>query len=271
MSFLAELEKRVLLGAGAMGTELLRRGCLAERPLDELNLSRPHLVLDVTREYVAAGAEVIKTNTFRSNRVSLTESGLQDQVRELNRAGASIARDAARGAFVAGCVGPVGDPHRRDLQEVYREQCAALAEGGCDLLLLETFTQVVDLTWATLAAHATGLPVVSQMSLTQELVDRGSWALVATFARPDPAGADVIGVNCVSSSTAMAVVDRCRERTSMLSAFPDGGTSDHPVSPEAFAEGIRQLVDAGARLVGGCCGAGPDHIRAAAAVVGRGR
>jgi homocysteine S-methyltransferase len=263
MSFLAELEKRVLLGAGAMGTEFLRRGCLTERPLDELNLSRPHLVLDVTREYVAAGAEVIKTNTFRSNRVSLAESGLQDQVRTLNLAGASIARDAARGAFVAGCVGPVGDSDRKDLQEIYQEQCQALAEGGCDLLLLETFRRVEDLTWATFAAQSTGLPIVSQMSLKPEYAYRGAWALNAK--------AHVIGVNCVPISTALSVMEACRGSTSRLSAFPDGGTSDQPVSPEAFAEGIRQLVDAGARLVGGCCGTGPDHIRAAAAVVGRGR
>ena len=168
MRFLAELEKRVLLGAGAMGTEFLRRGCLPKGPLDELNLSRPHLVLDVSREYRLAGAEVIKTNTFRANRISLAEAGLEDQVREINLAGAAIARDAARGAFVAGCVGPVGGEEREDLQEVYEEQCVALAAGGCDLLLLETFTTAVELPFALLAAHSTGLPVVFQMALPDE-------------------------------------------------------------------------------------------------------
>jgi len=140
--FLDALERRVMLGAGAMGTELLRRGGPTEGPVDQLNLTRANLVLDLCRDYAKAGAEVIKTNTFLANRSRLRGVGLDKQVRELNMAGAQIARDAAKGAFVAGCVGPL---QRRADFLVYREQCQALAKGGCDLLLFETFTDREDL------------------------------------------------------------------------------------------------------------------------------
>jgi len=264
--FLAELGKRVLLGSGAMGTELLRRGCIADRPLDELNLTRPQLVLDLCREYVAAGADVIKTNTFLANAVHLGDAGLHDRVREVNRIGAEIAREAAKGAFVAGCVGPTGFIPGTDLSAVYEEQCAALAEGGCDLLILETFTTDDDLIHAYFAARATGLPVVCQMAT-------GNGRMITKFAtdRGEPR-ADLVGVNCLPVGAALETVRRIGDFTKVpRSAFPDGGMPDGPVPAASFAEGIRRLVEAGARLVGGCCGAGPDHIRAAAKVIGRGR
>lgn len=261
--FLAELRKRVLLGSGAMGTEFLRRGCLAERPLDELNLTHPELVADLCREYVDAGAEVIKTNTFLANRLHLNESGLGEHVREINVAGARLAREAAKDAFVAGCVGPTGPVQGVDLGEIYDEQCKALAEGGCDLLLLETFTRDDDLIFAYFSARATGLPVVCQMAF-------GGGRLVArlaarTYGEPR---ADVVGVNCLPGAAALEAVEQLGHLTTApRSAFPDGGTSERPVGPAEFAEAVRKLVKAGVRLVGGCCGAGPDHIRAAAKVV----
>jgi len=263
MNFLAELDQRVLLASGAMGTELMRRGCLLERPLDELNLTRPNLVHDLCRDYVEAGAQVIKTNTFLANAVHLSEAGLHGQVRDINREGARIARDAAKGAFVAGSVGPTGFVPGTDLYPVYEEQCSALAEGGCDLLLLETFTSDEDLIYAYFAARATGLPVVCQMAT-------GDGRLITRFAGATGGPrADVLGVNCVPAEAALEAVGRIGDFTTLpRSAFPDGGTADHPVPEADFAEGLRRLVRAGARLVGGCCGAGPDHIRAAAAVLG---
>ena len=266
MNFISELQKRVLLGSGAMGTELMRRGSLPERPLDELNLTRPNVVLDLCREYVDAGAEVIKTNTFLANAVHLADAGLHGHVREINLAGARIARDAAKKAFVAGSVGPTGFVPGTDLHRVYEEQCSALAEGGCDLLLLETFTSDEDLIYAYFAARATGLPVVCQMAT-------GNGRLVTRLAGATGGPrADVLGVNCVPAEAALEAVRRIGDFTTLpRSAFPDGGNPDYPVPEADFAEGIRRLVEAGARLVGGCCGAGPGHIRAAAAVVGRGR
>ena len=125
MGFLEELGKRVLLGDGAYGTEFLRRGCIPGNPVDELNLSRPHFVLDLHREYALAGAEVIKTNTFQANRLRLP-AGLGDKVRDINLAGARLARDAAKGNFVAGSIGPLTEFSSQDRWNAYREQCEAL-------------------------------------------------------------------------------------------------------------------------------------------------
>lgn len=263
MGFLEELGKRVLLGDGAYGTEFLRRGCIPGNPVDELNLSRPHFVLDLHREYALAGAEVIKTNTFQANRLRLP-AGLRDKVRDINLAGARLARDAAKGNFVAGSIGPLTEFSSQERSAAYREQAQALAEGGCDLLLLETFTEPQDLHDAMGVAKATGLPVVGQMATDVRQVPR---AFVDRMARHLTG----MGVNCVSPEEAMTALAWLSDLTSHRSAFPSAGLPGKEISPEAFAEGIRKLVDAGARLVGGCCGAGPDHIRAAAAVVGRGR
>src|SRR5262245_52024254 len=107
--FLQTLQDRVILGSGAMGTEFLRRSRQTGHPLDELNLTHPHLVLGLTREYVEAGAELLKTNTFLANRLRLAKAGLEDKVEEINRAGARLAREAAPDGFVAGAVGPLSD------------------------------------------------------------------------------------------------------------------------------------------------------------------
>jgi len=258
--FLTELGKRVLLGSGAMGTELLRRGSLPNRPVDELNLTRPHLVLDLMREYASAGAEVIKTNTFLANRIRLQDVGLQDRVRDINLAGAQLARDAAKGRFVAGCVGPTQSP-TWDV-EPYREQCAALAEGGCDLLLFETFTHSEDLQTALKAGWTTRLPVVCETSQANFMIARLTQLPQV----------DVIGVNCVDPQVALSLTRELKEHTNrFLSAFPSAGLPGQEKPPEEFADWMKKIVDSGARFVGGCCGAGPDHIRAAAGVVGRGR
>lgn len=249
--FLDALEQRVLLGSGAMGTELRRRGALLDRPVDELNLTRPQMVLDLSLEYARAGAELIKTNTFLANRRRVGK-----QAREINAAGARIARDAAKGGFVAGCVGPTKDLGPPDFL-VYREQCRALAEGGCDLILLETFTDGVDLRVALRAAWSAGLPVVAQMARLP----------LADLTDLD---ADVIGVNCVDPYHALPAIAELRTPL-VRSAFPSAGLPGKEIAPREFGLGIRRLVEAGARLVGGCCGAGPEYIAAAAAEIGRGR
>lgn len=245
--FLDALEQRVVLGAGAMGTELLRRGGEVEGPVDQLNLTQTNLVLDLCRDYVKAGAEVVKTNTFLANRRRVGK-----QAREINLAGAQIARDAAKGAFVAGCVGPL---MRRSDFQVYREQCQALAKGGCDLLLFETFTDAFDLKMALRAGWSTGLPLVAQM------------ARLPLADLPD-LDADVVGVNCVDADKALDAIAGLSGRTFFRSAFLSAGSD---VSPRRFALDLQRLAEAGARLVGGCCGAGPEHIAAAAAALGRGR
>ena len=257
--FLQALQQRVILGSGAMGTEFLRRSRESGHPLDELNLTRPHLVGSLCREYVEAGAELIKTNTFLANRLRLAKAGLQDKVGEINLAGARLAREAAPDGFVAGAVGPLSDVHASTVEksEAFLEQCQSLAAGGCDLLLLESFRRKEDLQLAVAAARETGLPVVSQMAALEEKELEG---LVP---------ADVVGVNCISGDQALAAVKRLGGMSDRpRSAWPSGGLPGKEVLPGTFAEWIRALVAAGARLVGGCCGTGPEHIRAASLLGG---
>ncbi len=255
--FLDALEQRVLLGSGAMGTEFLRRGCLPGRPLDELNLTRPHLVLDLSREYMASGAELIKTNTFLANRVRLKRAGLGDRTREINLAGAQLAREAAKGAFVAGCVGPLSDLGVTSFL-AYREQCLALKDGGCDVILFETFSNSADLSAALKAGWSTGLPLVCQASVPSALTGLGD--------------CDVTGVNCISPGKALIAIQELKiQGRGPLSAFPSGGVPGEELTLGEFANSIKILISAGVRLVGGCCGAGPAHIAAAAAVLGKGR
>ena len=257
--FLQALKHRVILGSGAMGTEFLRRSRESGHPLDELNLTRPHLVLGLTKEYVEAGAELVKTNTFLANRLRLAKAGLEDKVGEIDLAGARLAREAAPNGFVAGAVGPLSDVHASTIEksEAFLEQCRSLAAGGCDVLLLESFRRKEDLQLAVTAARETGLPVISQMAALEEKDLDG---LVA---------ADVVGVNCISGDQAVAAVKRLSGMSYRpRSAWPGGGLPGKEVLPGAFAEGIRALVAAGVRVVGGCCGAGPEHIRAAALLGG---
>jgi homocysteine S-methyltransferase len=133
--FLAELGKRVILGDGAYGTEFLRRGCIPGSPLEELNLSRPHFVLDLHREYAVAGAELIKTNTFQANRLRLPDR-LRDQVRDINLAGARLARDAAKGNFVAGSIGPLTE-FSSQTDGTRMASSAGCSQRGCDVPILD--------------------------------------------------------------------------------------------------------------------------------------
>ena len=262
--FLEAVEKGVLLGDGAYGTEFIRRGCLRDRPFDELNLTRPDVVLGLHREYVLAGAQLIKTNTFLANRLRLEKHGLGEQVREINLAGARLAREAANARFVAGSVGPLSDLPVERRAAAFAEQCDALAEGGCDALMLETFTDPEDLGLAIGAAVQTGLPIISEMTVANGT----PLAFFKTYLR----AGQVVGVNCVTLLQALRALEYLHTLSALpRAAFPSAGPPGQEATPEIFGAWVRELVDAGANLVGGCCGAGPDHIRAAAAAVGKTR
>jgi len=261
---LEALEKGVLLGDGAYGTEFIRRGCLRERPFDEMNLTRPQVVLDLHREYVLAGAELLKTNTFLANRLRLEKHGLGEQTREINLQGVRLAREAAQARFVAGSVGPLSDLPVERRAAAFAEQCEALAEGGCDALMLETFTDPEDLGLAIAAACQTGLPIISEMTVASGT----PLAFFKTYLR----AGQVVGVNCVTPLQALRALEYLHTLSALpRSAFPSAGPPGQEAPPETFAAWIKDLVDAGASLVGGCCGAGPGHIRAAAAALGRAR
>ncbi|HLF94424.1 MAG TPA: homocysteine S-methyltransferase family protein [Planctomycetota bacterium] len=260
--FLDALRDRVVIGDGAMGTELLKRGVPLGSPLGELNLSRPDWVKGVHREYAEAGAELHRTNTFTANRVRLRASGLESATREINLAGARLAREASGGrAHVLGSVGPLSDlgGAAEDVRRAFEEQCRALAEGGCDGLILETFTEFADLRQAVAAARTTGLPVVAQVALKE-----GKAKGVEEVA------ADVIGINCMDPEEAERAIRSVRG--ALLSTFPSAGPPQdgrYPVSPDQFEARVGRWVELGVRLVGGCCGTTPAHIRALAKGMGR--
>ena len=275
-----------LLADGAMGTLLHARGVAAQTGFDELNLTRPELVAQVHREYIDAGSELIETNTFSANRYKLADYGLADRVRDINLAGARLAREAADssgrdGVYVAGSLGPLGvgiQPYGRtrpeDARAAFAEQIGALAEGGVDLILLETFTDLHEMQQALAAAReaAPDLPVVCEMTFAQDnrtlLGD-----LPGQVARElHKAGADVIGVNCsggpeqisrILQAMRYAVPDaRCSAMPN--AGFPQhvGGRTMYTATEDYFGDYALTLKSLGACLVGGCCGTTPAHIAA---------
>ncbi len=266
---------------GAMGTMLYSRGVFINQCYDELNARSPDLVRLVHEQYVRAGAQVLETNSFGANRAKLSQHGLEDRVRELNVAAARIAREAAGDAvLVAGAVGPLGvrlEPYgptsRDEAREIFREQVEALMEGGADLVLLETFGDLVEIEQAVLAARdaAPGVPLVAQMTVGAD----GRTPFGATAAEVagvlERFGADVVGLNCSVGPQAIleAVEQMAHATTRRLSAQPNagmprevGGRSMYMASPEYMASYARHLVQAGARIVGGCCGTTPEHVKA---------
>jgi methionine synthase / methylenetetrahydrofolate reductase (NADH) len=282
-TFLERLKSAPLLCDGAMGTYLYAKGIFINRCYDELNLSQPDLIRGIHQEYCAAGAEVIETNTFGANSFRLARHGLADKVREINVAGAKLARESLRKKgempLVAGSVGPIGvriEPlGKTSLQEAhdsFREQATALAEGGVDLFLLETFGYLEEIHQAILACRdaAPKIPIVACVTIDEDgnCLDGST---PETFgARLDEWPTDVIGCNCSVGPVAMLeALERLREVTTKpLAAQPNAGMprsiegrNIYLCSPEYMASYAKKFVKAGVQFVGGCCGTTPDHIR----------
>ena len=268
-----------------MGTMLYARGVSLNHSFDELNLSSPHLVKEVHMGYVKAGAELIETNTFGANRFRLAKFELADKVREINLAGARLARESAgEDLYVGGSVGPLGlrleplgSTSLEEARSAFREQIEALAEGGVDVIIIETMMDLEEAHQALLAAReATSLPVVVQMTV-QEDGNTISGVSPEDFARQlDAWGADVIGVNCgIGPATVLETLERMAAVTSRkLSAQPNAGLphsvdgrTHYLCSPEYMAERASRFIQAGAGIVGGCCGTTPEHIKAIKAAV----
>jgi methionine synthase / methylenetetrahydrofolate reductase(NADPH) len=273
----------LVLFDGAMGTMLYARGVFINQCYDELNLRSPELVRDVHRAYVKAGAEVLETNSFGANRLKLGTFGLAAQTRELNRRAAELAREAAEqghDVLVAGAVGPLGvrlEPYgptsAEEAREIFREQMEGLKEGGADLFILETFGDLHEIGQAIAAAREVdpAMPVVAQMTIGVDgLTPYG--ATPEDVARAlDRFGADVIGLNCsVGPQTILDAIEKMAPLTrKKIAAQPNagmprdvGGRSMYMASPEYMASYARHLVQAGAKVVGGCCGTTPEHIHA---------
>jgi methionine synthase / methylenetetrahydrofolate reductase (NADH) len=277
--FKEELANRVLVCDGAMGTMLYAKGIFLNRSFDELNLTQPDLVAEVHQAYVRAGADVIETNTFGANRVKLTPFGLGDRVKAINAQGARIARHAAREqAYVAGAIGPLGiriEPWGKtgvdEAEEYFREQAAGLVEGGVDLFVLETFHDLNEITAAIRAVRSlTDAPIVAQVT-TEEDGNTLDGAPPEVFVpQLEEAGATIIGTNCsVGPAGMLETIERmARVAHVPLSAQPNAGRpreiegrNFYLSSPEYMASYARRFINNGVRLVGGCCGTTPEHVR----------
>ncbi|HTW32911.1 MAG TPA: bifunctional homocysteine S-methyltransferase/methylenetetrahydrofolate reductase [Candidatus Sulfotelmatobacter sp.] len=279
--FLTRVKQSPVLCDGAMGTLLYAKGIFINRSYDELNLSQPDLIRSIHHDYLQAGAEIIETNTFGANSFRLARHSLTDKVQEINRAGARLAREAAKSfdVWVAGSVGPLGtriEPLGKtsfqEAREAFREQIEALADGGVDLLILETFGYLEEIHQAMLAARdvSASLPIVAQVTIDEDgnCLDGSD---PETFVpKLEEWGADVIGCNCSVGPVAMLdAIERVRALTSLpLAAQPNAGIprsvegrNIYLCSPEYMASYARKFVASGVRVVGGCCGTTADHIR----------
>jgi len=283
--FLQRLAHGPVLADGAMGTLLYERGVPLGHCFDEVNLSHPALVEGIHRDYVMAGAELIETNTFGANHLRLLAYGLEQEVRVLARQGARVARGAREiagvPAFVAGSVGPLGKALQpfgqisvADAERWFQATAEGLLEGGVDCFILETFQDLNEILAALRAVRRVSLevPVIAQMTFGGD--GKTLYGHPPALAVPAlrQAGADVVGVNCgVGPQATLEVLEEMVAVAGDLpvSAMPNaglphlhGGRFHYLASPEYFAEFAARAVEMGVRIVGGCCGTTPAHVRA---------
>ncbi len=279
--FRKKLESKIVVADGAMGTMLYAKGIFINRCFDELNLSSPQLVKEIHQEYIRAGAEVLETNTFGGNRVRLGSFGFAEKLRSINEAGVRLAREAAgERAFVAGAMGPLGTQIEplgpmsfAEARGVFREQADALAAAGVDLFVLETFYELNELREAIYAAREAAGPemvIVAQVTVNDDGSLRDGTS-TETFTRSlNEWPVDAIGVNCSAGpKVALETIEKmARYTTKPLSAMPNAGLpatvegrNIYLCSPEYMAQYSRRFLQAGVRMMGGCCGTTPEHIK----------
>ncbi len=282
LSFLEALEEGPLVFDGAIGTQLYERGIYINKSFDDANLSRQELVETIHEEYLEAGADVLTTNTFGSNRIKLESHGLEDKVEAINRQGVEIARDVAGdAAYVAGSIGPTGlsqaafdGDERETVLDVYREQARHLLEAGIELVALETFRQIDEIEVALEAVREVldeadrDLPVVAQMAFDEEETTGDGSTPERVVSQLTEWGADVVGANCMEGpSIIYDVVEKMIGRDVPIIAQPNAGYPRkvderlvYMATPEYFGVYGRRLIELGCAAVGGCCGTGPEHV-----------
>jgi len=272
-------DEHVYLFDGAMGTMLYSKGVFINKCYDELNLRNPEIVLEVHKQYVKAGAEILETNTYGANRVKLHGFGIEDELRDINMRAAEIARKAAGDSvYVAGAIGPLGiriEPYGatalEEARAIFREQAAALNEAGVDLFVCETFSNISEIEQAIAAVRdVCTLPVIAQMTIGTD--GRTTFGDVPrVFAqRLDRAGADVIGINCSVGPDLMldAIEEIAAVTAKKISCQPNAGLPRdvngrqmYMASPEYFSKYAKRLIHKGVKFIGGCCGTTPEHIK----------
>jgi homocysteine S-methyltransferase len=272
---------RVIVFDGAMGTMLYAKGVYINQCYDELNTRAPELVREVHDAYVRAGAQVLETNSFGANRVKLAQHGLEAHVAEFNRNAARIAREAGgERALVAGAVGPLGiriEPFgptsREEARAHFREQMGALRDGGADCFIIETMSDLAEMEQAILAARDVDpkMPVIAQMTIGPDGMSAFGASPEDIARALDGWGADIIGLNCsVGPQTILEAIEKMAPLTTRkLSAQPNAGMPRdvsgrqmYMASPDYMASYSRHLLNAGAKVIGGCCGTTPEHIAA---------
>ncbi|SMO44068.1 5-methyltetrahydrofolate--homocysteine methyltransferase [Balnearium lithotrophicum] len=273
-------EEKIWVLDGAMGTMLMKKGMDVNYAPELLNVKHPEVLMEIHEEYIEAGADIIETNTFGSNRIKLSHYGLEDRVKELTKAGVRLAKEASRGrALVALSVGPtgvfvepVGDYSFDEIKDVFKEQIEAGAEAGADLILIETMSDTKEAKAAVVAAQEIcDLPVLVSMTYQEDgrtLLGTPPEVSAAIF---EGFNVSAVGANCsLGPESFVNLVRRMASVTETpivvyanagLPVLKDGKTI-YPEPPEVFGEYAVKLVEAGANIVGGCCGTTPEHIRA---------
>lgn len=277
---------KVTIVDGAWGTELDKLGCPAGFCREEWNITHPDLVGQVAKSYVDAGAKIILTNTFGANRLVLGRHDRAGKVAEFNRAGAAISKQAIAGkGHVFASIGPsgkliaTGEVAEPELYDAFREQAEALAEGGADALVIETMTDITEATAAVRAAKTTGLCVAASMTYdsgkdhTRTIMGVGPETAAKALI---DAGADIVGCNCgIGIENYIKVAALLRAVTDVPiwvkanAGLPqvEGDKIVYKMNPQQFAEKAKELVKAGANIIGGCCGTSPDYIRVLSATL----
>ena len=284
MNFLDTLRERPLAADGAMGTMINAAGIGFERSFEGLNLTQPETIEGIHREFIAAGADLIETNTFSATSIHLERWGLAGRHAEINAAAARAAKtavaDAGRDVFVAGSIGPtgarlspLGPLSADDARTAFREQITVLAESGVDLFVFETFADIDELELAIAVAKSVcALSIVASMSFTRDVRTQGGGVPEDVVRRLHAAGADVIGANCSTGPRGVfEVLGRYGAATDFdlpFSAMPNAGYPESrgerlyfPAPPDYFADYATRFFGVGARLIGGCCGTTPAHIQ----------
>lgn len=278
---------RVVVADGGWSTQLQARGFPPDAPAESANLTHPRFVTELAAQYVAAGAEILTTNTFAANRFGFGRRGEGSDLDEINRAGARLAKEAAgdSGVLVAGSIGPSGkilavrEVDERELAQAFARQAAALVDGGADLIVLETFTELAEVLLALDAMRETvPCPVIASMSFDsgpqRTRTVMGASAENCAVALQE-AGADALGCNCGGGiATFLPVVVALRANTTLpLWVKPNAGLPEledgravYKQTPDEFGHFIPEILDAGANIIGGCCGTGPAHIKRLAAL-----